>query len=82
MLWEGRICNLSLSGHLVIVEDLYMTDVRREHDTDRQAGSFFLVFFALLLFVAFPVGKARATGGKPLTLLYFGCQDGYLKPCG
>jgi hypothetical protein len=41
-----------------------------------------LAITALLLFLCFSVFPAGAMETKPLTLLYFGCQDGYLKPCG
>lgn len=45
-----------------------------------------LVFFALLLLsacLAAPVrGPVRAAEEKTLSILFFGCQDGYLKPCG
>ena len=41
-----------------------------------------LVLIALLLFFCISAVPAGATEVKPLTLLYFGCQDGYLKPCG
>lgn len=38
-----------------------------------------VVLLLLSCFFALPAG---AKDMKPLTLLYFGCQDGYLKPCG
>jgi len=41
-----------------------------------------LVLIALLLSICISAVSAGATEVKPLTLLYFGCQDGYLKPCG
>ncbi len=41
-----------------------------------------LAIAALLLLFYFPAAPAGAREVKPLTLLYFGCQDGYLKPCG
>ncbi len=41
-----------------------------------------LVLVALLLFICVSAVPAGATEVKPLTLLYFGCQNGYLKPCG
>jgi len=41
-----------------------------------------LAVVVLLLLFCFFVLPAGAKDMKPLTLLYFGCQDGYLKPCG
>jgi len=41
-----------------------------------------LVMVALLSLLCFSVVPAGAEETKPLTLLYFGCQDGFLKPCG
>ena len=41
-----------------------------------------LAFFVLVLFSGWLAGPVRAAEEKPLSILFFGCQDGYLKPCG
>ena len=42
----------------------------------------FFVLIVLCLFFCISAVPAGSTEVQPLTLLYFGCQDGYLKPCG
>ncbi|MEA3240984.1 MAG: hypothetical protein U9P37_05360 [Pseudomonadota bacterium] len=56
---------------------------RVDGDHVAMIGGCLLVLIALVLFLCFSAVPAGATEvKKPLTLLFFGCQDGYLKPCG
>jgi hypothetical protein len=72
------------------MEAISMIDGKRKFyrmvsGTDSKSDSIsegLLVVAVLLLLFCFFVLPAGAKDMKPLTLLYFGCQDGYLKPCG
>jgi len=72
------------------MEDISMNDGKRKlhriiSGTDGKQVSIsncLLAIAILLLFFCFSAAPAGAREAKPLTLLYFGCQDGYLKPCG
>lgn len=50
----------------------------------RVAASFIVLLCALAALL--PPGAAFAApadaAAKPLTVIFFGCQEGYLKPCG
>ncbi len=41
-----------------------------------------LRLLSILLLIVFTVSPLWAASSRTLTLLYFGCQDGFLKPCG
>jgi hypothetical protein len=43
---------------------------------------YLLVFFSSFLFLSSFASPVQSADTKSLTLLYFGCQEGYLKPCG